>query len=388
MSVTADHSGGRRAATKAANRAAIVDAAREVFGELGFGGASVRDVIRRTDLASGTFYNYFPDKEALFRAVLEETAETVRARVQTARRQAGSLEEFVAAGFREYFSFLADDPQAFALMRRNSGTIRAMFDEPIFGAGIDELVPGLKATADAERLAAELAFAAARLEEFDDDPPGLYADIVTMDDVEEALWLAFLVAFICPLEDAPDPFANIREAHVPWTSGELPRLDVARGPRAQANPVGGERTVLAYRAWTERSGSQQAAFGGEQGWTAQRRFDRVFERLSLPGLDRPARYELLVSLGRLDLVELRPTSLRLTDDATTLAAKRVFGIADTVLLDRRARTLADAVEVPIEALDLALSNWGAQPGAQRATYGSRAEVADGDRDAIAAVLGT
>jgi len=252
----------------------------------------------------------------------------------------------------------------------------------------NELVPGLKATADAERLAAELAFAAARLEEFDDDPPGLYADIVTMDDVEEALWLAFLVAFICPLEDAPDPFANIREAHVPWASGELPRLDVARGPRAQADPVGGERTVLAYRAWTERSGSQQAAFGGEQGWTAQRRFDRVFERLSLPGLDRPARYELLVSLGRLDLVELRPTSLRLTDDATTLAAKRVFGIADTVLLDRRARTLADAVEVPIEALDLALSNWGAQPGAQRATYGSRAEVADGDRDAIAAVLGS
>jgi len=144
MSVTADHSGGRRAATKAANRAAIVDAAREVFGELGFGGASVRDVIRRTDLASGTFYNYFPDKEALFRAVLEETAETVRARVQTARRQAGSLEEFVAAGFREYFSFLADDPQAFALMRRNSGTIRAMFDEPIFGAGIDELAADLR----------------------------------------------------------------------------------------------------------------------------------------------------------------------------------------------------------------------------------------------------
>ena len=145
MSVATDPSGGRRAATKAANRAAILDAARAVFAELGFGGASVRDVIRRTDLASGTFYNYFPDKEALFRAVLEETAETVRARVQTARREAGSLEEFVAAGFREYFSFLADDPEAFALMRRNSGTIRAMFDEPIFGAGIDELAADLRA---------------------------------------------------------------------------------------------------------------------------------------------------------------------------------------------------------------------------------------------------
>ena len=144
MTIAADQHGGRRAATKAANRAAILDAARAVFAEVGFGSASVRDIIRRTDLASGTFYNYFPDKESLFRAVLEESAEKVRARVQAARREAGSLEEFVTAGFGEYFSFLADDPEAFALMRRNSGTIRAMFDQPVFGAGIDELAADLR----------------------------------------------------------------------------------------------------------------------------------------------------------------------------------------------------------------------------------------------------
>ena len=149
MSVTADTTPGRRAATKAANRAAIIAAAREVFAEMGYGGASVRDVVRRTELASGTFYNYFPDKESLFRAVLEESAVEVRGRVQVARRQARSLEEFVAAGYREYFGFLASDPQAFELMRRNSGTIRAMFDEPIFGAGVEELEADLRAAIDA-----------------------------------------------------------------------------------------------------------------------------------------------------------------------------------------------------------------------------------------------
>jgi AcrR family transcriptional regulator len=171
VSVTADQHGGRRAATKAANRAAIIDAARAVFAEVGFGSASVRDVIRRTDLASGTFYNYFPDKESLFRAVLEESAEKVRARVQAARREAGSLEEFVAAGYREYFRFLAEDPEAFALMRRNSGTIRAMFDEPIFGAGIDELASDLRTAmklgivprVDAEYVAAAMVGAALEL---------------------------------------------------------------------------------------------------------------------------------------------------------------------------------------------------------------------------------
>src|ERR1019366_10095935 len=52
--------GGRREQTKAQNRATILHAAREVFAELGYDAAGVRDISRRTDLASGTFYNYFP----------------------------------------------------------------------------------------------------------------------------------------------------------------------------------------------------------------------------------------------------------------------------------------------------------------------------------------
>ncbi|MDX6682845.1 MAG: hypothetical protein QOG94_2884 [Solirubrobacteraceae bacterium] len=168
MSVAADSGLGRREATKLANRAAIISAARRVFAEMGYGSATVRDVVRRTDLASGTFYNYFPDKESLFRVVLEESAVEVRARVRAARRQAQSLEEFVAAGYREYFGFLASDPEAFELMRRNSGTIRAMFDEPIFGAGVEELAADLRAAIavgivpelDAEYMAAAMVGAA------------------------------------------------------------------------------------------------------------------------------------------------------------------------------------------------------------------------------------
>jgi len=250
-----------------------------------------------------------------------------------------------------------------------------------------ELATGIKATEDAERLATELAFATARLAELAADPPGFYADIVTLDDAEEALWLAFLTAYVCPLPDEEDPFADVRGAHVPWESGEMPRLDVKRGPRGAVDPATGERTILAYRAWVKRAGSQQAAIAGEPSWTPERRFDRSFERLALPGLGRDQRYEFLVSLGRLGLVDVRPSSLQFGDGDTTIAAKRVFGIGDKILLERRARTLVDAVEVPIEALDLALFNWGARGGA-RATYGSSAVVVDAEREAIARVLGS
>jgi AcrR family transcriptional regulator len=139
-----DQGAGKRERTKAANRQAILDAAMEVFGELGYGAASVRDIVRRTDLATGTFYNYFPDKESVLRALLEEVATEVRARVRRARLSGSSAEEFIAGGFRAYYEFLAEDRRLFEVLRRNAGTIRAMFDEPVLGAGTDELADDIR----------------------------------------------------------------------------------------------------------------------------------------------------------------------------------------------------------------------------------------------------
>ncbi|MCZ4495256.1 MAG: hypothetical protein QOH30_3186 [Baekduia sp.] len=136
---------GKREQTKQANRAAILVAAREVFAELGFGAASVRDIVRKTDLATGTFYNYFPDKEAVLRAVLQETAGEARVRVQEARRRGTTLEAFVREGFRAYFAFLLEDRLTSEMLSRNAGTIRAMFDEPSLVAGVEELADDLRA---------------------------------------------------------------------------------------------------------------------------------------------------------------------------------------------------------------------------------------------------
>ena len=136
---------GRRARTKASNRAAILLAAREVFAELGYDAAGVRDVIRGTQLASGTFYNYFADKEAVFRAVLDESAQEVRRRLRAVRASAQTLEEFVGDAYRAWFSFLVEDQLMFKLMQRNAGPIRSLFGDPILGAGVDELLDDLRA---------------------------------------------------------------------------------------------------------------------------------------------------------------------------------------------------------------------------------------------------
>ena len=251
-----------------------------------------------------------------------------------------------------------------------------------------ELLPGLRSSLDAARLADEIAFAAARLDELSGDPPGLYAEVARASDVEEATWLAFLIAYISPLE-GEDPWASIAAARTSWASGELPMLeDIALGPRTAHDPARGASTVLAYRAWAQRAGSQAQAFIGDPAWPHQRRFDRAFERMSLPGFGRAPRYELLVVLGRLGVYDVRPWSLHLSTDPldpTVVASKRVLGIGDPLLLQRRAAELVEAVGVPIEALDLGLTNWS-RPEGERITAGATVGVEGPRRDAIGAAL--
>ena len=101
----------------------------------------------------------------------------------------------------------------------------------------NQLVPGLRATADAERLAAALLLAAERIE-----PPGPYDAVATEPDREQATWLAFLLALAGP--DDPDRQDAVVASAPRFEDGEVPEplTDQARA-------------VAAYRHWAERAGS-------------------------------------------------------------------------------------------------------------------------------------
>lgn len=98
---------GKRASTKAANRGAILTAARRVFAMIGYEATTVRDIIRETDLASGTFYNYFKSKEEVFQAIAEDSTHRFRAHLSDVRARANSVEDYIQDAFRAYFSFIA-----------------------------------------------------------------------------------------------------------------------------------------------------------------------------------------------------------------------------------------------------------------------------------------
>lgn len=264
-----------------------------------------------------------------------------------------------------------------------------------------ELVPGLHSSEDARRLVGEIGFASGRLLALEAAPPSFYAEARDCGDIEQATWMCVLAAYLSPSQ-GDRPFAGIGEALLScdWASGSVPDLHgMPLGPRTSHDPGRGAETLLAYRRFVEHAGSQQRAFAGEPEWTPQRRFARLFERLALPGFGRMGRYDLLIALGRLGLYDLRADSLQLVtrsgqavSDLTPQAAKRVFGIGDPLIIERRAHVLAQDAAVPVEALDLALYNWSLPDSAQeRATLGfpvdmcdeqavERAETAMGIRD--------
>jgi hypothetical protein len=257
------------------------------------------------------------------------------------------------------------------------------------------------ASTEVTRLIEEIAFSSGRLLALGTAPPGLYGEARALaeHDLEQATWTCFLISYLCPLSpvaDGEDPFAGIRMVLEMGFDGGAPAGGIPLGPRTSHDPARGTTTLEAYRRWVERSGSsavgagapalraahggaQARAFIGEPGWSPERRFERLYERLALPGFGRAGRYDLLVTLGCLGLYELRADSLHLpsgrlsSNDLTTLAAKRLFAIGDPIHLERRAAALAEAIAIPVETLDVALANW-ASP--QRATLGFPAETSD------------
>jgi AcrR family transcriptional regulator len=149
-STPAEARGGRREERKAQNRAKLLVAARKVFAEKGYGEATARDIVRETDLASGTFYNYFNDKQDAFMALLDEMGEKGRALVRAQRRdRKQSLEQRVENAYRAYFDWAVEENDLFEVFRRNAGVIALLPDREQFELGISELIEDITAWAEA-----------------------------------------------------------------------------------------------------------------------------------------------------------------------------------------------------------------------------------------------
>lgn len=103
---------GKREQTKQQNRRAILDAARRVFGELGYEVATVRDIIRRTNLSVGAFYNYYRSKEEVYEALSDDGARRFRPILQAQYEAAGDFPSYIRGAITAYFNFIVEEDEA------------------------------------------------------------------------------------------------------------------------------------------------------------------------------------------------------------------------------------------------------------------------------------
>jgi AcrR family transcriptional regulator len=87
----------------AQTRAALVAAARRLFGRDGFAATSVDEIAREARLTTGALYHHFPNKTALFEAVFESVhADLLEASLQASIGAADEV-ELLTRGFDAFF---------------------------------------------------------------------------------------------------------------------------------------------------------------------------------------------------------------------------------------------------------------------------------------------
>jgi AcrR family transcriptional regulator len=100
----------RQAERSEQTRNAILQAARQLFADIGFGGATVDDIARAAGVAKGAVYHHFPTKEDLFEAVFDGASAELVAEVMRSGVGARDALDAMVVGTRAYFEICAGPP--------------------------------------------------------------------------------------------------------------------------------------------------------------------------------------------------------------------------------------------------------------------------------------
>jgi AcrR family transcriptional regulator len=100
-----------------ATRRRILDAAEEVFGELGYYEASISEITRRAGIAQGTFYIYFRSKHEIFAEVVEDIGKRLRSVTRAAIAEAPDRLEAERRGFAAFFEFVATHRRIYQIVQ-------------------------------------------------------------------------------------------------------------------------------------------------------------------------------------------------------------------------------------------------------------------------------
>ena len=99
-------------------RGRLLEAAEQVFGELGFHDASIVKITEAAGVGQGTFYLYFASKKDVFDELVRDLNRRVRHTMSVASAQGTTRLEAELLGFAAYFTFTAEHTALYRIIRQ------------------------------------------------------------------------------------------------------------------------------------------------------------------------------------------------------------------------------------------------------------------------------
>ena len=151
---------GARTERGARTRARLLEAAEQVFTDLGYHDASIVKVAEAAGVAPGTFYIYFAGKQDIFDELVEDLNRRVRQAMAAAASQGRTRTEAERLGFQAFFRFTSEHPALYRVIRQaefvSPRALRLHYERIVAGYvhGLEEaMARGEIATGDPEVLA-------------------------------------------------------------------------------------------------------------------------------------------------------------------------------------------------------------------------------------------
>ncbi|REK19084.1 MAG: TetR/AcrR family transcriptional regulator, partial [Actinobacteria bacterium] len=110
--------GGALSARGERTRRALLEAAEEVFGELGWETASIVKITERAGVSQGTFYRYFVSKQAIFDELVDDLNRRVRRAMAEGAARGLTRTEAERGGFEGFFKFTSEHPSLYRVIRQ------------------------------------------------------------------------------------------------------------------------------------------------------------------------------------------------------------------------------------------------------------------------------
>jgi len=107
-------------------RQELLAAAKAVLAEKGYHNAKIVDIAAAADIGVGTFYLYYPTKDALFLELVEETARALKEEIDQARARVEDLGEKIRAANLAFFRFARDNRELLKIIFGHGNTFNEL----------------------------------------------------------------------------------------------------------------------------------------------------------------------------------------------------------------------------------------------------------------------